>query len=85
MRSESISALEHDARRVMRELSRDKTAVILGDDGTPAAYLVDPATYDAALHRLDLLEALSKSENDVAEGRILSHAEVKQKMAKWLK
>ena len=73
MRSESLSTLEKNVRRFVGGLSRDKTA-ILGDDGVPAAYLVDPATYQAALERLEILDALSRAEDDMEAGRTLTHA-----------
>jgi PHD/YefM family antitoxin component YafN of YafNO toxin-antitoxin module len=85
MRTERLSTLEHDARRVVAELHSDKTALIIGDDGTPAAYLVDPETYNAACDRLHLLEAVALAERQVAEGNTLTHAQVKKKMARWLK
>ena len=70
---------------MLEQLRSDKTALILGDDGTPAAYLVDPETYRSAVNRLELLEAVAVSERDVAQGRTLTHEEVKERMKPWLK
>ncbi len=85
MRTENLSIFEHDARRLLDELRSDKTAMIVGDDGAPAAYLVDPQTYESAIDRLHLLEAITVGERDLAEGKVLTHAQVKEKMGKWLK
>jgi PHD/YefM family antitoxin component YafN of YafNO toxin-antitoxin module len=85
MRTEPLSALESDARKLVAELGTDKTALILGEDGSPAAYLVDPETYESALDRLHLLESITIGEQALAEGRVLSHDQVKEKLAKWLK
>ena len=85
MQTEALSTLEREARQVLDRLRTDKTALILADDGSPAAYLIDPQTYQTALHRLELLEAISQGEQDLAEGRTLTHEQVKEKMSKWLK
>ena len=85
MRTEQLSNFERDARRIVDQLIADKTALIVREDGTPAAYLVDPKTYEAAIDRLHLLEAVAEGERALAEGRTLTHAQVKQKMSRWLK
>ena len=85
MRIETLFDLSHEARRIVEQLRADKTAMIVGDDGAPAAYLVEPQTYQAALDRLGLLEALAVGERDLAEGRTLSHEQVKSRMARWSK
>ncbi|HUO07261.1 MAG TPA: hypothetical protein VM008_02945 [Phycisphaerae bacterium] len=85
MRTESLSALESEARRLVAQLGTEKTALIVGEDGSPAAYLVDPKTYETALNRLQLLESIAEGERALTEGRVLSHDQVKAKLAKWLK
>lgn len=83
MRTERLVDFSREPRRIVEQLRADKMTVIMGDDGTPAAYLVEPQTYQEALDRLELLEALAASERDLAEGRTLSHEQVKERMAKW--
>jgi PHD/YefM family antitoxin component YafN of YafNO toxin-antitoxin module len=85
MRTESLAKLEQDTRRIVAQLRADKTALIVGDDGAPAAYLVDPQTYEDAVNRLSLLEQVALGERDIAEGRTLTHAQVKEKLGRWLK
>jgi PHD/YefM family antitoxin component YafN of YafNO toxin-antitoxin module len=84
MRTEQLSQLEQNIRRIVDELNADKTALILREDGSPAAYLVDPETYQAALDRLHLLEAIAVGERDIVEGRVFTHEQVKEKLSKWL-
>jgi len=85
MRTETLADLTRETRRIVAQLHADKTAVIVGDDGAPAAYLVEPQTYQSALRRLELLEALALGERDLAEGRTLTHGQVKTRMAQWLR
>ena len=51
----------------------------------PSAYLVDVATYEAQQQRMRLLEGIARGEKAVEEGRTLTHAKAKQRMARWLK
>ncbi len=85
MRTQTLSDLSREPRRIVEQLRADKTVVIIGDDGSPAAYLVEPTTYQFSCARLDLLEALALGERDLAEGRTLTHDQVKARMARWLK
>jgi PHD/YefM family antitoxin component YafN of YafNO toxin-antitoxin module len=85
MRNIPLPKLQQDTRRIVAELRADKTALIVGDDGEPVAYLVDPQAYEEVLHRLSLLDQVSLGERDVAEGRTLTHAQLKEKLGRWLK
>lgn len=85
MRKETLTSFERDARRMVDELGVEKTALIVREDGTPAAYLVDPKTYQLAAERLAMLEIVAIGEKDFDEGRVVTHEQAKAKLAKWLK
>ncbi|MBL0039481.1 MAG: type II toxin-antitoxin system prevent-host-death family antitoxin [Xanthomonadales bacterium] len=46
---------------------------------------VDVEIYELMQQRISLLEGIARGEMAVAEGRVLSHADAKQCMARWLK
>jgi PHD/YefM family antitoxin component YafN of YafNO toxin-antitoxin module len=58
---------------------------MITEHGKPAAYLVDVETFEAKERRMLLLEGLARGEKAFSEGRVLSHAEAKKKMSRWLK
>jgi S-ribosylhomocysteine lyase LuxS involved in autoinducer biosynthesis len=47
--------------------------------------LPDEATLDDAIHALYLRAMLDRAEDDVRNGRVLSHEQAKKRLAKWLK
>jgi hypothetical protein len=46
---------------------------------------VDVETYEILQRRMSLLEGIARGERALEEGRALSHAQAKQRMARWLK
>jgi predicted transcriptional regulator len=43
------------------------------------------ATYEAQQQRMAILEGIARGEVAVAEGRVVSHAEAKARLSRWLK
>jgi PHD/YefM family antitoxin component YafN of YafNO toxin-antitoxin module len=58
--------------------------VLITQHGRPAAYLVDVETYEDTRRRLAILEGIARGERAIEEGRIVSHAKAKKRMARWL-
>lgn len=63
---------------------RRSSAVRVEENGV-AAYLVEAKSYEAMQKRLRLLEGLARGEKAVAEGRVVTHARAKKRLARWLK
>ncbi|MBE4210256.1 prevent-host-death family protein, partial [Vibrio parahaemolyticus] len=53
--------------------------------GKPSAYLVDVDDYEFMQNRLAILEGIARGERALADGKVVSHDEAKDKMSKWLK
>jgi prevent-host-death family protein len=85
MRTELVTTLKRQATRILGDLRTDKAPVMITEHGKPAAYLIDVESFEANEKRMRLLEGLARGEKAFSEGRILSHAEVKKKMSRWLK
>jgi predicted transcriptional regulator len=47
--------------------------------------LSDEATFDDIQYQLYVMECIEKEEKEIAEGKVLTEAEIQQKVAKWLK
>lgn len=85
MRTELVTTLKRQATELLSELERDQVPILITQHGVPSAYLVDVATYEAQQQRMRLLEGIARGEKAVEEGRTLTHAKAKQRMARWLK
>jgi len=85
MRTELVTTLKRQATELLFDLERDKEPILITQHGLPSAYLVDVASFDLLQERMALLEGIARGEMAVAEGRTLSHAQARSRMARWLK
>lgn len=85
MRTELVTTLKRQATELLAELERDRQPILITQHGLPGAYLVDVETYEQLQRRMGLLEGIARGEKAVEEGRTLSHAQARQRMARWLK
>lgn len=85
MRTELVTTLKRQATELLSELNEDKEPILITQHGLPSAYLVDVESYELMQERLSLLEGLARGERAVAGGRVVSNAEAKRRMSRWLK
>lgn len=85
MRTELVTTLKRQATELLAELEKSKEPILITQHGLPSAYLVDVASYETLQRRMTLLEGIARGEKAIEEGRVLSHAQAKQRMARWLK
>lgn len=85
MRTELVTTLKRQATELLSELERNREPILITQHGVPSAYLVDVETYEALQQRMSLLEGIARGEKAIEDGRTVSHAQAKQRMARWLK
>jgi prevent-host-death family protein len=85
MRTELVTTLKRQATELLAELERDKRPILITQHGLPSAYLVDVESYELLQQRMAVLEGVARGEMAVADGRLVSHAQAKTRMARWLK
>ena len=85
MKTELVTTLKRQATRVIAELNKDKTPVLITEHGRPAAYLVDIDSYNAQQLRIRILEGIARGEKAIQEGRTLTHEQAKKRMKRWLR
>jgi prevent-host-death family protein len=85
MRTELVTTLKRQATELLSELERNREPILITQYGTPSAYLIDVETYEALQRRMSLLEGIARGEKAVADGRTVSHAQARRRMARWLK
>ena len=84
MRTELVTTLKRQATELLSDLERSREPILITQHGLPSAYLVDVETYEKMLRRLRLLEGIARGEKAVEQGRTLTHARAKKRMARWL-
>jgi prevent-host-death family protein len=85
MRTELVTTLKRQATELLSELERSREPILITQHGVPSAYLVDVETYETLQRRMSLLEGIARGERALEEGRTLTHAQARQRMARWLK
>ncbi|OZY86943.1 prevent-host-death family protein [Cellvibrio mixtus] len=85
MKTELVTTLKREATKILAELHDTKEPVLITEHGLPSAYLVDVQDYEFMVDRMKLLEGIARGEKAILEGRVLSHAQAKDKLKKWLK
>jgi PHD/YefM family antitoxin component YafN of YafNO toxin-antitoxin module len=78
-----VTEIKRYATEVMAELRGTHVPAAITEHGEVGAYMVDPETFEAMAHRLEILEGIALGEMDVAAGRTVSNEEAKSRMAKW--
>jgi prevent-host-death family protein len=85
MRTELVTTLKRQATELLSELERDREPILITQHGLPTAYLVDVETYEAQQRRMNLLEGIARGERAIDDGRTVTQAQARQRMARWLK
>jgi prevent-host-death family protein len=85
MRTELVTTLKRQARELLSDLERSKQPILITQHGLPSAYLVDVETYELMQQRMNVLEGIARGEQAVAEGRVVTHDQAKDRLARWLK
>ena len=85
MRTELVTTLKRRATQILDEVEKDKQPVLITQHGIPSAYIVDVSSYEKQQQRMALLEGIARGERAIEQGRVLSHAQAKTRMARWFK
>lgn len=85
MKTELVTTLKRQATRIIQDLRDERDPIMITEHGKPAAYLIDVESFEANQKRMKLLEGLARGEKAFSEGRVLTHADAKKKMGRWLK
>ena len=85
MRTELVTTLKRQATELLSDIERDKEPILITQHGLPSAYLLDVETYQLMQQRMAILEGIARGEQAVADGRVLTHAQAKTRLARWVK
>ena len=84
METALVTTLKRKATRMIADLNKKRRPVLITKHGRPAAYLVDVETFTGLNRRLAILEGIARGERARRDGRIVSHAQARKRMARWL-
>ena len=85
MRTELVTTLKRRATELLEQLQSDREPVLITQHGVPSAYLIDVDSYLTLQRRVAVLEGIARGERAVEQGRVVTHAKARARMARWLK
>ena len=85
MKTELVTSLKRQATRILADLHETKEPVLITEHGQPSAYLLDVDDYEQLITRMSILEGIARGEQAVKDGRVMSHNDAKDRLAKWMK
>jgi prevent-host-death family protein len=85
MRTELVTTLKRKATNLLSALKKHREPILITQHGLPSAYLIDVETYRKTQQRMSLLEGIARGERALDEGRVLSPAQARARMSRWLK
>lgn len=85
MRTELVTTLKRQATELLDELERSREPILITQHGLPSAYLVDVESFETLQRRMGLLEGIARGEKAVEDGRVVTHAQAKRRLSRWLK
>ncbi|MGD0009350.1 MAG: type II toxin-antitoxin system Phd/YefM family antitoxin [Terriglobia bacterium] len=83
MKTQLVTTLKRKATKILTQLVKDKSPVLITQHGVPAAYLVDVVSFEALQNRMRVLEGVARGERAVQEGRISTHLKAKHRLKRW--
>ena len=84
MKIELVTNLKRQATKILADLHDSKEPVLITEHGRASAYLLDVDDFELMQHRIEILEGIARGETAYQEGRVVSNAEARDKMKKWL-
>ena len=84
MRTELVTTLKRKATDLIDQISEDREPIMITQHGLPAAFLIDVDTFSEMRKKISLLEGIARGEKAVQEGRVLSNADARKRMKRWL-
>ena len=85
MRTELVTTLKRQATELLDRLEADREPILITQHGVPSAYLVDVESYEQLQRRVVVLEGIARGERAIEQGRVVTHAKARARMARWLK
>ena len=85
MRTEFVTTLKRQATELLDRLETDREPILITQHGVPSAYLVDVESYEQLQRRVVVLEGIARGERAIEQGRVVTHAKARARMARWLK
>jgi prevent-host-death family protein len=77
-----ISYIKSHTAEMIRQVEEKKNPIVITQNGEAKAILMDVSSYQNLMDAVNLMKIISIGENDIRNGRIISHEEAKNRFKK---
>jgi prevent-host-death family protein len=84
MKMELVTNLKRQATKIIADLERHGAPILITEHGREAAYLLSVNAFKSLQKRMQILESIARGEKAIQEGRVVTHAQARRKMKRWL-
>ncbi len=81
----SLSEFKENALQLLKQINTTRRPLIITQHGKSKAVLMDVSEYQNLIEKLEILEDIYASEKQIAEGKGISHNQVKEELLKRFK
>ncbi len=75
-----LSEFRANTAKFVKQIKKTKRPLILTQHGKSTAVLLDVSAYQTLIENLELLQEIQIGENQISEGKYLTHAQVKKRI-----
>lgn len=79
-----VTEVKRKTTEVIAEVRATRRPVMITEHGRSAAVLVDVESYEKLVSRLEFLEGIARGERAFAEGRVVTQADARKRLERWL-
>jgi prevent-host-death family protein len=79
-----VIELKRQTTKVIAKVKRRRKPLLITERGRAAAVLVDVASWEQLMDRIDLLAGIARGEQAIREGRTVSHSTAMRRLKRWL-
>ena len=75
-----LSEFRANTAKFLKQIEETKRPLILTQHGKSTAVLLDVASYQTLIEKIELLQDIQIGERQIKEGKLLTHEQVKQEL-----
>ena len=84
MKTELVTNLKRQATKIISALEHQASPILITEHGRGAAYLLSVSAFEKMQKRMQILEGIARGERAIQAGRVVTHAQAKRKLKRWL-
>ena len=78
-----VTQLKNHTKEILARVMKNGDPMLVTQNGHSAVMILDVGVYQSQQRKLHILEAISKGEREIMEGKGISHSDIQKRIASW--